>query len=122
MKIILILVAISLFGCAKEAPKYPSQLKQFHLVEIVGQPLEKSFIKMIENADSIPRAKANEVVRCMHFTVLEVNPFVFQFDGIVPLIECHEVSGFKPSENVILWNWIDRILKFLDDHNCFKKQ
>ena len=126
MKIILMLVAsLSLLGCAKQAPKYPQELQTFHLVEVVGQALDKRFTDRVVNLDELEdrlQLMSQHSVDCLKFSVVQLNPYQFKFIAQVPLVECHQVTGYKPDEEVILWNWIDDTLSFLDKHNCFDKK
>ncbi len=59
---------------------------------------------------------------CMEFEVVSFNPYEFRFKGIVPVTTCHEVGGYKPEENVTLWNWVDDVLRYLDSVTCYKKK
>lgn len=126
MKNILILVAVtlSLLGCSKPIPKYPDQLKTFHLVEIVGQPIEQKFLDAIENVDDFEERmsiRSNASMNCLEFNVEKINPYQVKFVGVVEDKNCHAVSGYKPDETVILFNWVDDVLKFADEHKCFDK-
>lgn len=127
MKIILMLaVSLSLIGCAKNAPKYPTSLTTFHLVEVIGQPLDKKFLDMVVNKDDMENRlqvmNLTQEMNCLKFQVVQFNPYKFQFISQVPNLECHQVMGYKPDEEVTLWNWIDDIMSFLDAHNCFNKK
>lgn len=116
MKNTLILVAsLCLFGCAKKFPEYPKNLREFHLIEVIGQPMDQNFVSHLKNLDDVPNPEPGQVVRCMDFKVTHVNPYEFKFTEVVPLTECHQVAGYKPEENVLLWNWIDDVLHKIDE-------
>ena len=84
-------------------------------MEIRGVELSLSLTEKVENAEYIPNFRDGEMVRCLHFDVLQVNPYKFNFTGVVPLVECHEVAGYKPDENIALWNWIDDVFRWSEE-------
>lgn len=125
MKILaLLILLLSALGCAKSAPKYPEQLKQFHLVFVKGMAFSKDFMQATNNDLDLRLLKfeADEPFKCLLFKVTQTNPYQQVFVQEDPIQECHEVTGYKAKENVILMNWIDDTMKFLDEHNCFDKK
>jgi hypothetical protein len=125
MKILVsLIILMSVLGCAKEAPKYPENLKSFHLVLVNGLAPSNDLLVATKNDLDIRllKFKADQSVKCLLFNIVQTNPYQFQFVQEEDISQCHEVAGYKASENIILWNWIDDIMKFLDEHNCFKKK
>ena len=114
------ILSLSLVGCKKGLPAYPEQLKEFHLVEVRGKPLSPQFASLVLNVQDIPEVRAGEQVNCLRFEVVHVNPYQFNFTGVVPLVDCHEVSGYKPQESVLLWNWVDDVFRIAEENNCFR--
>jgi hypothetical protein len=114
MKIITILVATSfLFMGCKNLPPYPQQLNKFHQVMVKGLPISDVTLQATHNADVLigTLARSADPFVCLEFDVVHVNPYEFDFVGVVPFAICHEVAGYHPDENVLLWNWIDDVFR-----------
>lgn len=121
MKIILMLaVCLSLIGC-KGIPKYPDDLKSFHMILLPGYPLSEEMLSKVENRDDIQtRSEGVNMPSCLKFEIVQTNPYVFKYISEVYLGDCHEVAGYKPDENVKLWNWIDDVFKKAQENGCFR--
>ncbi len=111
-------MTLLLVGCNKGLPEYPKELKQFHMIIIPNQPLSAELDEMVINVQDIPRDIKK--IECLQFDVVQVNPYQFDFKGVVDLSQCHEVAGYKPDENVKLWNWIDDVFRKAEQNGCFK--
>ena len=114
MKIITILavMVLSLSAC-KNLPPYPTELKKFHQVMVKGLPISNTTLQATVNAQDlrIDFYRSADPIVCLEFDVVQINPYQFDYVGIVPFEKCHEVAGYYPDENVRLWNWIDDVFR-----------
>lgn len=120
MKLFIMLVAsLSLLSCKKKLPAYPSDLKDFHQFIIRGQSIQKETLTYVLNEEDLSRTLRSDPssYKCLHFDVVDVAPYQFNFTGIVPIENCHEIAGYKPDGNVKLWNWIDDVFRKMSKSN-----
>lgn len=63
----------------------------------------------VSNEQFLPRA-VNELT-CLEFKIIQQNPIQVEFIKLTDLSLCHEIAGYQPQEQVILFNWIDDVYK-----------
>jgi hypothetical protein len=111
-----------LTGCALELPKYPDKLKNFKLIEVRNEAISSNILSKVQNLEQLQSlAQSQEVVRCLKFNVVQINPYKFEFSGVGELKECHELSGFVAEDSQQLFNWIDDVFDWAKaKENCLK--
>jgi hypothetical protein len=121
MKIILILAAISLFGCANSTmPEFPD-IKDHYLIEVRNEAMPARILSAIENAEDIPMMKDAEVVRCLHFEIVNKIPYKIKFIKQEAVKECNGVGGYKPADSESLLNWVEDVAHWAESKKkCFK--
>lgn len=121
MKRILILVSLSLFGCANSTmPAFPD-IKDHYLVEVRDETVPPEILRAIENIKEIHPMQATEVVRCLKFEIVNKIPYKIKFISQVAMKECNGVGGFKPVDAQSLLNWLDDVASWAQTkRNCFK--
>lgn len=113
MKIVLMLAAISLVGCAVgDFPQFPSDVKDHYALDIKGVPLNSTLKKFITNVEDLPESKSWPLaenygdVTCLHFEIVSSNPYKIKYTGAMELNNCNGVGGYKPSDSVKIYNWM----------------
>lgn len=123
MKTLLILVATSIIlgGCAVGSfPDFP-EIKYHYAMDIRGVPANPGLLARITNLDMIPEMREEYVARCMKFEIVQKIPYKIKYISEVPLIECQGVGGYKPSDAINLYNWVEDVAEWAKDRKkCFK--
>lgn len=121
MRILLILVISTMFGCATGSfPAFPD-VKDHYVLDVAQAPLPEYLVNIIENMEDIPRVKSGDVANCLKFDIVSTNPYKIKFNSVVPLVECSGVGGYKPSDSLSIYNWMQDVLLWADNHKkCFK--
>lgn len=109
MKVILILVALILTTSCKSIPKFPQKLEKYHMILIPQMPLSGEFDSWVVNSDVMPRS-VNKLT-CLEFQIVQMNPIQVEFLTETEIINCHELAGYQPQEQVELFNWIDDVYR-----------
>lgn len=121
MKITLILIAsFILGGCAAGPfPSFPESIINHYIVDVRDEEIPAIVKDSIENPEEIP--PTHEVVRCIKFDIVSKIPYRIKFVSEVPMKECSAVGGYKPSDFVTLYNWVNDVYEWAKDRKkCFK--
>ncbi len=124
-------------GCAVGSfPSFPEQIKDHYVTDVKSPELpdgifysayntsegEEKFLSSITNPLDIPAMKEVELVRCLHFEIVQKIPYQIKFLSQVPIMECNLVGGYKPKDSVSLYNWIEDVAAWAEKRkHCFRK-
>jgi len=106
--IIAVVAILALTGC-KSIPKFPEKLEKYHIILIPQMPLSGDIDSFVVNSDVIPRS-VNKLT-CLEFKIVQMNPIQVEFLSETEIINCHELAGYQPQEQVELFNWIDDVYR-----------
>lgn len=117
MKILLILAASFLSGCAIQSfPDFPAQIKNHYAIDIRGEEINPVLKKFIVNLDDVLNFKAmsGEKVTCLKFEIMQHNPYKIAYIGTTSISECNGVGGYKPSDTVQFYNFLQDIYRWAE--------
>jgi hypothetical protein len=122
MKILSILAASLLVGCASpRIPEFPD-IKDHYLVEVRDEEVPAQLLESIVNRHDIPDMFSELTVRCLHFEVVSKIPYKIKFLREEKMNECHLVGGYKPKDSISIYNWLDDVKESVEKFkHCFRK-
>jgi hypothetical protein len=122
MKILSILAASLLVGCASPSiPQFPD-IKDHYLVEVRDEDVPAQLLESIVNKSDIPDMFSELTVRCLHFEVVSKIPYKIKFLKEEPMKQCHLVGGYKPKDSISIYNWLDDVKESVEKYkHCFRK-